>query len=467
VTQLNSDTCYIFTDTETTGLDINFSQIIQVGSLLTDEDLVVEKEHNLFSKLLPWVVPSPEAFLIHKKIECLNEESPSHYEMMLKLREDWLSWSSEKNPIFITYNGHRFDEELFRRQFYWCLLPPYITNTGGATRLDLMYTFQILANFFPDSLVIPKNNENEISLKLTDWAEANNISSLNAHDAVADCYLMVNLCRLVAERAPQAWNASLRGSSKDGNLRLIQSEPFAMIGEVIRKKKFTYPVTFCGQNQKMQNEVAVADLYFDPDALNELSDPELLEQISTAGTGIRKVRINRSLPLINSLEVPLIHDTLDIPFEQLEERAIKIRNNTQLQTRISELLTNNQIQYPPPKFVEQAVYTGFPSREDELWMERFHSTPWEERHKLIEGFEDSRYRELAERLICTNSVDGISDHSLQKYNSFLTQRFSEKGPWLNIDRTLTKIGEMLEVEDDQENKEVLHELQKKLKKITF
>jgi exodeoxyribonuclease-1 len=165
--------------------------------------------------------------------------------------------------------------------------------------------------------------------------------------------------------------------------------------------------------------------------------------------------------------VPSIHDTLDIPFEQLEERAIKIRNNTQLQTRISELLTNNQIQYPPPKFVEQAVYTGFPSREDELWMERFHSTPWEERHKLIEGFEDSRYRELAERLICSNSVDGISDHSLQKYNSFLTQRFSEKGPWLNLDRTLTKIGEMLEAEDDQENKEVLHELQKKLKKITF
>ena len=36
-----------------------------------------------------------------------------------------------------------------------------------------------------------------------------------------------------------------------------------------------------------------------------------------------------------------------------------------------------------------------------------------------------------------------------------------------MDRTLTKIGEMLEAEDDQENKEVLHELQKKLKKITF
>ena len=460
--QLNADSCYIFTDTETTGLDINFSQIIQVGSLLTDENLVVEKEHNLSSKLLPWVVPNPEAFLIHKKLACLEDNSPSHYEMMLDLRKDWLEWSSQKNPIFITYNGHRFDEELFRRQFYWCLLPPYITNTSGAARLDLMYTFQIVANFFPNSLTIPCNEENEISLKLTDWADSNNISSLNAHDAVADCYLMVNLSRLIAEKASQAWKSSLMGSSKDGNLRLLQSEPFAMIGEVIRKKKFTYPVTFCGQNHRMQNEVAVADLYFDPDALDELSDSELLEQISAAGTAIRKVRINKSIPLISCLDIPSIQEKLDIPLNQLEERAYKIKNNTKLQARVSELLTNNQIQYPPPKFVEQSVYAGFPSNEDELWMERFHATPWEERYKLIEGFQDSRYRELAERLICSNSENSISDNSLKRYKTFLEQRLSDKGPWLNLGTAQEKIKKLIESEEDKENIEILKRLQMKL-----
>ena len=460
--QLNADSCYIFTDTETTGLDINFSQIIQVGSLLTDENLVVEKEHNLSSKLLPWVVPNPEAFLIHKKLECLEDNSPSHYEMMLDLRKDWLEWSSQKNPIFITYNGHRFDEELFRRQFYWCLLPPFITNTSGATRLDLMYTFQIVANFFPNSLTIPCNEENEISLKLTDWADSNNISSLNAHDAVADCYLMVNLSRLIAEKASQAWKSSLMGSSKDGNLRLLQSEPFAMIGEVIRKKKFTYPVTFCGQNHRMQNEVAVADLYFDPDALDELSDSELLEQISAAGTAIRKVRINKSIPLISCLDIPSIQEKLDIPLNQLEERAYKIKNNTKLQARVSELMTNNQIQYPSPKFVEQSVYAGFPSNEDELWMERFHATPWEERYKLIEGFQDSRYRELAERLICSNSENSISDNSLKRYKTFLEQRLSDKGPWLNLGTAQEKIKKLIESEEDKENIEILKRLQMKL-----
>ena len=47
MSQLNADACYIFTDTETTGLDINFSQIIQVGSILTDESLYEEHSQDI------------------------------------------------------------------------------------------------------------------------------------------------------------------------------------------------------------------------------------------------------------------------------------------------------------------------------------------------------------------------------------------------------------------------------------
>ena len=465
MTQLNADSCYIFTDTETTGLNLNFSQIIQVGSVLTDENLVVEEEQDLSSKLLPWVVPDPGALLVHKKLECLDDKGLSHYQMMLKLRDDWLNWSKNKNPVFITYNGHRFDEELFRRQFYWCLLPSYITNTQGATRLDLMYTFQLVANFFPDAMSIPTNEDNEVSLKLTDWAECNNIPSLNAHDALADCYLMIYLSRLIANKAKAAWESSILGSSKDGNLRLLQTEPFAMLGEIYGKKKFTYPVTFCGQNRKMQNEVAVVDLYFDPTSLNDLTDTELLEQITLSGTAIRKLRINKSLPLINPLSVPSIQKYLDMPFELLEERSLMIRNNTKLQSRISELMTNNQIQYPQPKFVEQAVYSKFPSNADELWMDKFHSSSWDERSNLIEGFEDSRYRELAERLVCSNSLKKVSDGSRKKYQAFIEQRLFDKGPWLNLVTAQEKTKSLLEkakVEKNEEDKNILQELHKKL-----
>ena len=53
---------FVFYDTETTGLDINFSQIIQVGCVLTDNNFNILEELNLSSKVLPWIVPSPDAF---------------------------------------------------------------------------------------------------------------------------------------------------------------------------------------------------------------------------------------------------------------------------------------------------------------------------------------------------------------------------------------------------------------------
>ena len=461
--QLNADSCYIFTDTETTGLDINFSQIIQIGSLLTDESLNEENTQDIGCKLLPWIVPSPEAYLVHKKVESLNEDSMSHYEMMKLLRSTWLEWSKGRNPVYVTYNGHRFDEELFRRQFFWNLLPLYMTNTLGASRLDMLSTLQLVANFFPHSLNLPIFDEEDVSMKLTDWSQANSIEIENAHDALADCVQMHELAKLIIEKANPVWRASVKGSSKTGNFEILQSEPFAMIGEVVRRKKFTYPVTFCGQNPKMNNEVAVADLYFDPDQLEDLTDSELLEQIGNSGTAIRKVRINKSIPVIASDQIPDLEKYLDIPHEQLIDRARKVRENIKLQTRISELLASNQINYPPPKYLEQTVYSGFPSDADDLWMERFHTLPWEERSKILDGFEDTRYKELAERLVCANNPESVKPDTMSRYQNFLNQRLYDKGPWPSLEKTLDKTRSMM-IDATDEQKEILKRLEKNLEK---
>ena len=467
---LNAESCFIFTDTETSGLNINFSQIIQVGSILSNDSIEVEDTQDLNCNLLPWVVPSPEAFLVHRRVESLVGKELSHYEMMLKLRQEWLDWSSSRNPVFITYNGHRFDEELFRRQFYWCLLPSYITNTEGASRLDLMYTFQLIANFFSHCVQVPRNDEGEVSLKLTDWANQNDISSEGAHDALNDCYLMVELSKIVKDKAGAAWKASLKGSSKGGNLNLIQSEPFAMLGEVFRKKTFPSPITFCGQNPKFTNEVAVLDLCCNPDELDEYTDNELLEQIGTSGTAIRKLKINRSLPIMPSDQIPNLKEHLEnmnVTQNKVEENAFKIRNNVNLQKRISELMANNQISYPEPKFVEQSVYAGFASKADELWMERFHSEDWNKKATLINGFEDKRYKELAERLVCSNSPNSISSEANSKYKLFLKERIHSKGPWLDLKGAKEKTDKLLLETKDDEDKKILEQLKDHLKSMAL
>ena len=108
--------------------------------------------------------------------------------MMSDLHRQWREWTVDGPGTFVTYNGHAFDEELIRRQFYWNLLDIYLTNTNGNGRLDLFLMLQNLACYFDNVIEIPLYDGGPgISLKLEDLAAANNISNDDAHDAIADC----------------------------------------------------------------------------------------------------------------------------------------------------------------------------------------------------------------------------------------------------------------------------------------
>ena len=125
----------VFYDTETTGIQKDFSQIIQCGSVFTDIELNRLEEQNIGCAPLPWTIPAPRAMLTNKKIELLK--------------------SSDKPSIFVSYNGHAFDEELVRRQFWLNLLEPYTTNTNGNGRLDLMLMIHNIASFFSEEISMP------------------------------------------------------------------------------------------------------------------------------------------------------------------------------------------------------------------------------------------------------------------------------------------------------------------------
>ena len=55
---------FVFYDTETTGTDTAFSQILQFGAIRTDATLNVIESFEIRSKLLPHIVPSPGAMAV-------------------------------------------------------------------------------------------------------------------------------------------------------------------------------------------------------------------------------------------------------------------------------------------------------------------------------------------------------------------------------------------------------------------
>jgi exonuclease I len=62
-----SDKNLIFYDTETTGILKDFSQILQCGSVLTDEELNTLGEQNIGCAPLPWIIPQPMAMITNKR----------------------------------------------------------------------------------------------------------------------------------------------------------------------------------------------------------------------------------------------------------------------------------------------------------------------------------------------------------------------------------------------------------------
>ena len=128
---------FVFYDTETTGTDTSFDQILQFAAIRTDSDLNPIDEIEVRCRLLPHVVPAPGAMRVTgvTASQLVDQLLPTHYAMVRKIRDKLLSWSPS---VFVGYNSLDFDEHLLRQAFYKTLHPLYLTNTEGNSRSDIL-----------------------------------------------------------------------------------------------------------------------------------------------------------------------------------------------------------------------------------------------------------------------------------------------------------------------------------------
>jgi exodeoxyribonuclease-1 len=195
---------FVFYDTETTGTDAAFDQILQFAAIHTDPEFNELERFEIRCRLLPHVVPSPSAMRVTKVTpESLFDLSLcSHYEMTCRVRSKLLSWSP---ALFIGYNSIEFDEHLLRQAFYKNLHHPYLTNSNGNSRSDAMRMVQAASLFAPDAIAFPADEYGQRIYKLDRVAPLNGFAHDHAHDALADVEATIFLCRLIMERAPDLW----------------------------------------------------------------------------------------------------------------------------------------------------------------------------------------------------------------------------------------------------------------------
>lgn len=434
---------FIFYDTETTGTNSAFDQILQLAAIRTDADLNEIDRFEVRSRLLPYVVPSPGAMRVTGLTidDLLNPAHPTHYEMVCEIRRKLGSWCPS---AFIGQNSLRFDEEFLRQAFYGCLHPPYLTNTGGSKRADSLHLFRAAAVLHPGALSLGVSDKGGASFKLDRLAPANGFNDFRAHDALGDVEALIFMCKIVQERCPQLWDRFLRFASKAMVEDFLRKEKAFLLLEFLPVATGRYIATAIGTNNA--NITYAYDLAIDPEELRGLTDEELTARLAQRPRPLRRIKRNAA---------PSLCPLGDAPPEMLggvdpgeyTRRARSLRSDRALVGRLVAFANAGEATYPPSPLVERQIYDGFWSDRDARRLEAFHGAGWEDRVGIADQLDDPRLVWLARRLIFVERPDLLAADHHGSMAAELARRLTadpaNRGGWTTLDRAASDLATML------------------------
>lgn len=434
----------LFYDTETTGTNAAFDQILQFAAIRTDDDLNEIGRFEARSRLLPYVIPSPGALRVTGLTidDLLNPEHPTHYEMVCRVRETLADWCPS---TFVGYNSIRFDEEFLRQAFYQCLHPPYLTNTGGSKRADALALVQTAALLHPNALAVPISEKGRPVFKLDRLAPANGFDHANAHDALADVEATIFLCKLVKARCPELWRRFLRYATKDAVADLIYGADAFVLVEPSRQ--IAHVVTALGDNAAQNNVSYCWNVRVDPRPFAELSDVELRAALAKSGSPVRRLKKNAAPSLCPLDEAPA-HVVAPEERELFERRGRWVRRDHEFVLRVLRASGANETEYPPSPHVERQIYDGFWTAADSRRLQSFHAADWEQRVRIADELEDRRLAWLARRIIWVERSELCPDPYAKGLAEEKARRLlaadGECGGWNTLEKASSELGRFLD-----------------------
>lgn len=438
---------FIFYDTETTGTNTTFDQILQFAAIKTDHGLRELERFEIRCRLLPHVVPSPGAMRVTGiTVEQLTNSSlPSHYQMVCAINAKLKEWSP---AIFIGYNSLSFDEHLLRQALYKSLHPPYLTNTNGNCRSDSLRIIQAAHHYVPGILSVPVDKKGKQTFRLDRLAPANAFRQDSSHDAMGDVEAMIHMSRLVAERTESHWSNFVRFAQKTAILDFAWEEGVFALSDFYYSKAYTWMVTTIGANPEYSSELIVFNLSVDPGDLVALTNDDLINRLITYPKPVRAMRAN-ACPCVLCYEDTPEHLRAQMPeIGELTRRAAYIKRSKTLAQRLIAAFLRTRGKRELSIHVEEQIYDGFTGNHDQAVMEKFHITEWCDRANLLVQLADQRMKTLGERLIYIEAPDVMaaqdrSNHQINIYRRLMAPE--ESVPWLTLPKATAETNNLLTV----------------------
>ncbi|MEQ1754036.1 MAG: exonuclease domain-containing protein [Micropepsaceae bacterium] len=435
---------FIFYDTETTGTDPTFDQLLQFAAVRTDDELNVTDTFNSRCRLLPWVVPSPGAMMVTGVTPSMLHDAPlSYFQMQGEIHNAMTSWS-RGGAVFLGWNSLRFDENFLRQSFYQTMLPVYLTVTGGNGRGDVMRMAQFASICRAGALKLAMNENGKVTFRLGQFAQANGIVLENAHEAMADTMATLAVARLIRQRAPEIWHPMVANARKAQVQRLVEDNTILMLVDYYGASAFSSIVTPIGPNASDTAEYAFFDLQFAPRDILTQDEPTLAKTLAGTPKPIRTARLNAQPGLLPFALAP--HDAQNglLSLSDYERRSAEVKASKLFCTRVGKVLASRYGTDEKPEQVEQAMFDGFPTNADTARMRRFHAAEPARRAEIISEFSDQRWKEFAWRFVGAENPDALGKEEAARWRAWRNARVRANGvvPWRTVAAALEEVETM-------------------------
>tara|TARA_Y100000816_G_scaffold285983_1_gene266379 strand:+ start:52 stop:1473 length:1422 start_codon:yes stop_codon:yes gene_type:complete len=456
---------FVFYDFETSSSNKYWGQIIQIGAVLTNENLEELDRFDARCRLSPGIIPEAMALIVNKTSPTMLKKSNlSHYEMIRQFVETLKRWGK---AIYIGFNSIEFDEEFLRCTLFQTLEYPYITSTNGNTRGDVLSLARAANLYYPNTLKNSVNEKGNDVYKLDQMAPLNGIEHGDAHSAIGDVMATIGIAKLISQKAPNVWKASMLTLDKNQSLEIIQKELLFCTNEYFYGRSRPYVQSFVCQHPQYQWPLCF-DLRHDPTPYLKMPISELTAAMKKQPKFIRTVRHNKHPVIMN----PSYGDQFDeyklIGIKKLKERAKMIKNTKGFAEKVSsikrlEVDEKQQTKSQEDLYSEESIYTKFTSTEDNKIMPEFHNVEWDKKLHVISKFKDERLKYFGKKLLYMEKPEVLSKSDFNLIHKDISKKLLSTNDenWNTIPRTYSEIDTLrakFEKENQPEKLSILNDI---------
>ena len=452
---------FVIWDIESSSASTDFGSIIEIGGILVDENFKEKDRFNLRCRLPEGEIPQAMALIVNKtSIDKLTKVNLSHYQMLGEVEKIFKKWSP---AIFLGWSNIGFDDEMIRKEFFKGIRYPYITNASPNKRHDGLNIAR--GAYAIDSTVLETeiNEKNNPVFKLESLSRMNGFDSSDAHSALFDAHLTMNILGLIKKKQPDTWNAFLKTANKLDTETIFKKESIITLNEYFYGKSRLYlcaplhpkhcihPVYQWGQ---------AVDLRVDVEPLLKMTINELKSEMKKTPKFLRTIRSNKAPIIVDAVYGMKAEPYNAMDPELIKKRAKIVRENEKFSQNILTALREiaeekEQSKSQEQIFAEESIYTKFTSNKDTALFPAWHAAPWKDKLKLLDKFEDERLWSFGKKIIYQEAPDVLPKETYRKIKSEVARRIlsENKEKWWTVKECFFEIDNLRNKYSDENDEE--------------